>query len=166
MGKKEFVTLVDENDNVIGKKDRDLLTDDDRWRVVSIWVTNPQGDILIAQRGLTKKLGAGLWSCAAEGTVEHPDSYEQTANREIVEEVGVAANLEPTHVGNFLWSFGKRACMGFKGVIDLPIEAFKIPKDEVEAIQWIKPYKLWEEVETRPEKFISHFKSFKELFEL
>ncbi len=45
------IIVVDENDNVIGSKSRDEIDySKDIYRVSCLWVTNPKGEVLLAQR--------------------------------------------------------------------------------------------------------------------
>lgn len=162
----EYVTLVDEHDNVIGSKDRDELTDDDRWRIITIWITNSKNQVLLAQRALTKRINPGKWGPAVAGTVEHGDSYEQTAERELTEEIGVKANLTPGKVLFYKSALGKRACKAFTATVDLPIEAITIPADEVAAVKWVDGQTLWEDVAAHPDDYLREFKRMKELFDL
>ena len=87
----EFVDVVDDDDNVIGTKLRCELDDTtDRWRIISVWVTNLAGDqVLLARRASTKTHDPGLWAPAVAGTVASGDSDEETAVRETFEELGL-----------------------------------------------------------------------------
>lgn len=142
MSKREKVYLVDENDNVIGEKWRDQLTDNDCWRVVSIWITDENGNILLQQRSFTKKLDPGDWSAAAEGTVEAGDGYEKTAHRELFEELGLSdVDLIPTHkITHKMPSLGFRVRQGYKAVIPhRDVADFNIQAEEVEQVRWFTP---------------------------
>lgn len=160
----EYVTLVNEKDEVTGSKNRDELTNDDRWRIVTIWVTNSQGEVLIAKRALNKRINPGKWGPSVAGTVEHGDGYDETAVRELEEELGVKAELTPLKVIFYASSLGKRACMGYRALVNQPIEAFTFPPDEVAEIKWIDENKLWEDAESHPEEYIPELAAVKELF--
>lgn len=139
MSQREKVYLVDRNDNVIGEKWRDELIDEDCWRVVSIWITDEAGNILLQQRSFNKQLDPGDWSAAAEGTVEAGDNYEETAHRELFEELGISGvNLIPTgKITHKMRSLGSRVRQGYKAVIPhRDTVEFKIQTEEVEQIRW------------------------------
>lgn len=140
--KREKVYVIDENDNVIGEKWRDELTDNDCWRVVSIWVVDEAGNILLQQRSFLKKLDPGDWSAAAEGTVEAGDSYDETALRELEEEIGVLGiTLTPTKkIQHKMASLGSRIRQGYIAVIPhKDASEFTIQKEEVEQVRWFTP---------------------------
>lgn len=140
--KREKVYLVDENDNVIGSKWRDELTDDDRWRVVSIWITDKEGNILLQQRSLQKDLDPGDWSAAAEGTVEFGDDYLETAYRELAEEIGIEdVKLTPTaKIEHKMRSKGSRVRQGYTCTIEhVDAEEIEIQESEVSQVRWFTP---------------------------
>src|SRR3989304_8438409 len=133
----ELVTLVDSSDNIIGTKDRNLLTDNDRWRVVQIWISDRFGKILIAKRGPQKKNEPNLWEPGASGTVSYPDSYEMSASRELEEELGIKTEiLSLEKVIFYKKPLGYRACGLFRLVID-ENPTLKLQKEEVAGVKWI-----------------------------
>ncbi len=154
---KEFVTLVNNRDEVIGSKDRALLMDDDRWRIVTIWLENTSGDILLAQRSLDKKNNPGKWGPAAAGTVEYGDSYDETARREVLEELGVEVPLQTKGLFMHRSMIGARADMGYVGQIDIPAEEFQIQKEEVEQVKWIGKAALLANYKRHQEDYIYEF---------
>lgn len=139
---RERVYVVDENDSIIGEKWRDELTDNDCWRVISVWVTDKDANVLIQQRSLRKKLGPGIWSAACEGTIELGDLPEKTAVRELTEEIGITTT-EDSLVGTTKIHYkdpflGWRVKYGYKLVIDHVAEAdFILQEEEVEAVRWV-----------------------------
>lgn len=58
---KEIIPIVDQNDEIIGYKDRADISSDDIYRVSALWVENSKGEFLLAQRGFMKKNGPGRW---------------------------------------------------------------------------------------------------------
>ena len=83
------VPLVDLNDQIVEYKERDETTPRDRLRIAALWLTNTKGEILIAQRALTKKHHPGRWAFACTGVVDEGETYEQTIRRELREELGL-----------------------------------------------------------------------------
>ncbi len=151
---KERVYLVDEKDNVVGEKWRNDLNDSDRWRIIVVWVTNSDGEILIQQRSLDKSINPGLWSPAVVGTVVKGETYEQSAYKELEEEIGVkGATLKLRKVSNYKSSFGFRNVHVYECVINKPASDFEIQKEEVVRVQWITPADLSRQLRESPENF-------------
>lgn len=151
---RERVYLVNEEDVVIGEKWRDELIDDDCWRLIGVWVTDQDGNILLQQRSMKKKVGPGLWSTACEGTVEMNDSYENTAIRELEEEIGVSnVKLVPFSKAHFKSVFGWRINRTYLCKIDrkTPIT---IQESEVEQVKWFTPDELRAEMAKNPSSFV------------
>ncbi len=134
---REKVNIVSENDTVIGEKWRDELTDNDCWRIISVWVVNSNGKILLQQRSKNKKVSPGIWTAAAEGTVPLGEDYTTCAIREVQEELGEKANLTPVGHYRGRWGgFGLRHCQGFTTTINKVIDEFNYQAEEVEQIRW------------------------------
>ncbi len=92
---KEFFTLVDENDNVTGKAMREECHTKGLWhRAVDIIIVNSKHEILLQKRSMTKDLYKGYWATSSAGHVTYEDTYEETTQRELKEEVGVSTKLE------------------------------------------------------------------------
>lgn len=159
------IPIVNENDEIIGSKDRALLNySTDIFRTASLWVTNSDGDVLLAQRKMNKKLDPGKWAEAVGGTVEGDDSYEATVIREAGEELGLRDIR--THPGpkQYIDSSAKCFVQWYTLVLDLPIEAFSIQGEEVESITWMPMDQLKQELNDTPEKYIPSMKDIVQLF--
>ncbi len=154
------VVIVDENDQVVGQKNRDDMDYvNDICRVSVVWVTNSSGEVLIAQRKLTKKREPGVWGPSVAGTIEVGESYEQNAYKEVNEELGISdfTLVELAKVGAS--SSRSYFCQAYKTIVDLPIEGFTLQEDEVEQVQWMSIDKLREDVEINPEKYLKSMPS-------
>lgn len=139
MKSEEIVYLVDKNDNIIGTKPRNQLTDEDCWRDVAIWVEDSSHTYtLVQQRSSLKKYGPNTWTCAAAGTVEYPESYLQTATREVYEEIGLhGCELAATGHVHAKHSFGYRVTHGFAIICDWNIDDFRAQTSEVAQLEWV-----------------------------
>lgn len=83
------IVVVNENDEVVGAKKRGTIATDDIYRVSALWITNSNGDVLLAQRALTKKNDPGKWGPAVAGTVEEGETYLGNITKETEEEIGL-----------------------------------------------------------------------------
>lgn len=147
------ITIVDDNDNVIGDKERSEITSSDIYRVAGLWITNSKGEILLAQRKLTKNNYPGRWSPAAAGTVEENESYEQNIRREAEEELEIK-DVKFT-ISEKLKITGKHSYFAqlFSAKLDWPVEKFKPLEEEIEQIKWYKRSEIEQMLKDNPEVF-------------
>lgn len=89
----ELLTQVDEHNNVIGSIGRGVAheTPGIFYRTIFVLVKNDKEEILIQKRSSTKDLYPDCWDLSVGGHVNFGQSYEETAAREIGEELGVEA---------------------------------------------------------------------------
>lgn len=155
--------IVDENDILIDYKDKQERLPSEISRVSGLWVTDKDGNILLAQRGLNKKNHPGLWGPAVAGTVEEGESYEDNIIKEAEEEIGLTGmklSLGPklrkssNHEYFVQW---------FTTTIrhDFP---FKKEDREVEKIQWFSRGELGKLLKEKPEIFLPDFYKYLEIF--
>jgi isopentenyldiphosphate isomerase len=129
--KEEIITVVDEEDNIIDEKPRKEVEEKNLiYRSGSAIVVNGEGKIFVHQRSKRKALYPGMWDVKVGGMVSAGETYEETAKRELYEEIGVGeANL------TFLFSQKMRSGTNnvnrkvFKCIWNGPI---KIEKSEIE----------------------------------
>jgi isopentenyl-diphosphate Delta-isomerase len=154
---KPRVIIVNEQDEIIGYKTRRELNagDIDKiYRVSALWLTNSRGDILLAQRAPGKRHDPGKWGPAAAGTLEEGDTYDSNIAKEIEEELGLTS-LTLTHGPKIRVSDRYNYfTQWYKAVIDLPIEAFRLQKEEVAAVKWLSPDELERALRDRPNDFL------------
>ena len=84
-----LLTIVGNNDNVIGSKAKDQLFPADIYRVARLLIINSKNELLLAQRAFVKEKDPGVWGLAVEGTVEAHETYETNIRKEAEEEVGI-----------------------------------------------------------------------------
>ena len=152
---KPKIVIVDDHDNIIGHKYREEFDPSkDYYRCTGIWVTNSQGEILIAQRKFTKKHDPGKWGPAVAGTVDEGETYESNAYKVLEEEIGITGvKLEP---GPKTESEPKRKYFSqwYLCTIDKPAEDFKLQEEEVEKVKWVTKEWLLEDVKNNPENYV------------
>ena len=90
----EILIHVDENDNITGPVEREKAHREGiMHRGVMILVFNGKGQLLIQKRSAAKDTAPGKWALSAAGHVLFGESYEETARRELKEEIGIDAPL-------------------------------------------------------------------------
>jgi isopentenyldiphosphate isomerase len=86
----EIGVLVDDEDRVIGTALRsDIRARNLPHRGVAILVRNPAGEIYVHRRTTTKDVFPDMYDTVVGGMVTAGESYEETARRELAEELGV-----------------------------------------------------------------------------
>jgi isopentenyldiphosphate isomerase len=147
--------LVDQDDNVIGSKPLDNILQTDIYRVSGLWVTNSEGQVLIAQRQLGKRNDPGKWGPAVAGTLEPGETYESNIYKEAEEEIGLNGfkfNSGPKILNDANRKF---FVQWFMCVVDWPIEKFKIQVEEVEKLEWMDKETLISRLKEQPDIFIA-----------
>lgn len=85
----EYLDIVDEQDNVIGKDTRDAIHEQHRiHRGIHVFVLNSKKEILIQKRAQTKSDRPGYLDASVGAQVRSGESYEEAAIRETKEELG------------------------------------------------------------------------------
>ena len=102
---EEIFDVVDIHDKVIGQAHRKRCNSDPNLihRAVFVLIFNDQNQILWQKRSATKDVDAGKWVTSASGHVMAGDDYEETAFREVKEELGIDVSL--TFLGKFLFCY-------------------------------------------------------------
>jgi len=151
---KPRIIIVNDQDEIIGHKERGTLVHEDIYRVSALWVTDSNGDILLAQRKFTKSHDPGKWGPAVAGTLDEDETYESNIIKETEEEIGLK-NVTPTLVAKHRVSDEfNYFSQWFTLVIDKPAEDFVIQEEEVEQVRWFSRGELKEELLKYPEKYL------------
>lgn len=152
---KPRIVVVDEEDNIIGHEERAAVDEKGlRYRVSALWITNSQGDILLAKRAMTKKHDPGKWGPAVAGTVDEGESYEDNIIKEAEEEIGLT-NFQMKK-GPKTKSDGKHKhfTQWFLAVVDKPSPSFTRQEEEVAEIRWFSKEEIEACVREHPDEFL------------
>jgi isopentenyl-diphosphate delta-isomerase len=162
---KNLIVIVDAEDNILGYKNREEINNEkDIYRVSALWVTDKDGNILLAQRALTKKHHPGLFGPAVAGTVEQGETYEYNIQKEAEEELG----LEDLDINKIKTEFNdgkyKHFTRWFKSKIDRDTQ-MSLREDEIASVRWFDPQELKRLLEDQPELFLESLKKHFEFFD-
>lgn len=99
---EDLVTLIDENDQVIGQMDKVEAHrgDGKLHRAISVYLfckKENKWQLLLQQRSQTKIVGALEWSNTICANVWPSEDYPQCADRRLKEEMGIVTKLEPIY---------------------------------------------------------------------
>src|SRR5690348_11554957 len=98
MPTEEIAQIVDENDKPLGGTTSDDMRTKGLWyRVARVMVEDGQGNILLQKRLNSKRLFPDRWDNSAAGVVAQGESYEESAARELDEEMGIS-NVKLTEI--------------------------------------------------------------------
>jgi len=156
--KKPRIIIVNENDEIIGYKDRRQVTRNDIYRVSALWIKNSKGEYLLAQRSFDKVHNPGQWGPAVAGTIEEGETYESNIVKEAEEEIGLK-NFD-YHIAGKSRRTGRLErynffCQWFVALLDRKVEDFHIDHSEVEQLRWYSRAELEEKIRSRTTKFFS-----------
>jgi len=98
----EYLDIVDDNDEVIGRELRSVAHEKRLLhRFANIFLINKDGELLVCQRAFTKQHGPGTSSVSAGGHVKSGSTYKETVLEELYEEIGVKMTPEQvTEIGS------------------------------------------------------------------
>ena len=149
----EYVILVDQNDNPIGKEDKVKchLPNGKLHRAFTALIFNNEGKLLLTKRSDKKMLWPGYW----DGTVaSHPresETYVSSAERRMPEEIGISCKMN--YVNKFEYHVPYKdvgseneICGTLVGLID-DFDESSLIKDEISEIKWSGPDELKNELQ-------------------
>ncbi len=152
------VVVVDENDNEIGSAMlTEVLEKGLYHRIVSVFVQDESGRMLLQLRGPEVKVFPNCWDQAAGGHVDVGHTYEQTAINEAEEELGlrdIKLEILGTHCSNT--PDGNRVVNEFERAFLVQIPhgtPLKPQADEITSLRWVEPAELKSATMEHPEEF-------------
>lgn len=130
-------------------------------RVIHVWVEDPDGNILLQLRGPKVGTNPNKWDFATAGYVDAGENYEQTAKRELTEELGLTDfklhDLGVVRENEVIQGNKVRRFAGvFKAVIP-PDTKFKLQKSEVVDVKWFSPGELKRFIAEHPDQVSPYF---------
>ena len=131
----ELVTIVDRDNNITGSATRRRMRAERLpHRCSYILVFNPRGELYVQKRTMIKDIYPGYWDPAAGGVMQVGESYEESAAREVGEELGVrGVELRPLFD---MWFEDERSAVwgrAFTCVYSGPLEL------QVEEVEFVVP---------------------------
>ncbi|MCD6476537.1 MAG: NUDIX domain-containing protein [Candidatus Aenigmarchaeota archaeon] len=91
----ELLNVLDEQGNKTGiQKNKKEIHEQGLWHsAVHIWIYNSKGEILLQKRAEDKDYWPGMWDISTAGHISAGETPEQTAIRELEEELGIKVDL-------------------------------------------------------------------------
>lgn len=152
---EEYLDIVDEEDNVIGRGTRKEVHEKYLiHRGVHVLVVNREGKILVQRRAYGKADNPGYLDASVGAQVSAGESYEQTARRECLEELGFAP-AELLYIGKYK-SFSQRQREIRELYVSQYEGPFRLDPNEVDSVFWASPVEM-QELLKKGEQFTSGF---------
>lgn len=148
------IPIVDENDNIIEYRERNIRDLNAIYRLTSLWITDVNGKILLARRAFNKVHDPGKWGPAVAGTVEEGETYEQNIIKEAEEEIGLKDIKPITGIKKrrkVKWNYFVQE---FSLTLPAGFNDFKVAKDEVAEVKWFSEEELKKELKENPDEFL------------
>ena len=159
---RELLILVDADDKESGNLSKAECHDGDGvlHRAFSLFLFNDQGELLLQQRGVGKRLWPMYWSNTCCSHPRQGESMKTATERRLQQELNTAAALE------FIYKFGYQARFGDMGsenelcwVYLGRLEREATANDtEIAALRFISAEELSQELEAQPERLTPWFK--------
>ena len=158
----EQLILVNEADEPIGHASKAGCHDGDGvlHRAFSLFVFNPDGQLLLQRRSDQKRLWPGYWS---NSCCSHPRAGEEMAeatHRRLEQELGVRAELEYLYKFQYQANFRDlgaehELCWVYLGRTRDPV---KVNRNEISEWRYVSPHALSETIDRQPERYTPWFK--------
>ncbi|MGD2249011.1 MAG: isopentenyl-diphosphate Delta-isomerase [Candidatus Methanofastidiosia archaeon] len=156
----EMIILVDENDNEIGTIEKlEAHKTGKLHRAFSIFVFNPQGEMLLHKRASHKYHSGGLWSNTCCSHPRKGESLHEAVHRRLQEEMGFDCDLQEIFHFIYTADLGELTEHELDHVFFGEYTGDVNPNpEEVEDYAWIPVQSLQEDIDTNPAKYTEWFK--------
>jgi isopentenyldiphosphate isomerase len=154
---EEIFDVVNDCDEVIDRKPRsEVHARGLLHRAIHVLVFNSRGEIFLQKRSMKKDRQPGVWDSSSSGHVDSGENYDETAVRELREEIGLELKAPPQKLfkidacaetdAEFVWIYRCES--------DGP---FQLHPDEIETGGWFTPEKVSGWIVERPQDFATAF---------
>ena len=151
----ECFPVVDEHNRKIGKATRsEVHANNLRHRAVHILVFNAAGEVLLQKRSASKDRHPLMWDSSVAGHVEGDETYDETAARELKEELSISPGLELIGKIPASEKTGYEFIHVYRAECDGP---FEFPYGEISAVKFFPAETVDRWVANKPEEFAPGF---------
>ncbi len=165
-----MIPIVNEQDEIIGYKERGTCSEGDINRASGLWIENSKGEVLIIKRSDKVTFAPTTYSVLT-GTVDEGETYESNVVKEAAEELGVIiseqdllraekilySNKDNPHKNRYFVQW-------YKIVKDIDVDTLTLDPAEVAGVKWFPKEELKNLYNEHPEQFFVHFRQNLEMF--
>jgi isopentenyl-diphosphate delta-isomerase type 1 len=161
---EDIFDIVNERDEVIGRAPRsEVHARGLLHRAVHVLVFNARGEIFLQKRSMIKDRQPGVWDSSCSGHVDSGEDYDQTAVRELREEIGLRLDAPPQRL--FKIDACEKTDAEFVRVYRCESEGpFQLHPDEIETGNWFAPERVSRWIGQNPQDFAPAFVMIWKLF--
>lgn len=145
----EYLDLVNDNDEVIGKKLRSEIYEEhlSNFRTISVFLKNSEGKLWIPRRVAGKKIFPLCLDMSAAGHVESGETYEQSFKRELLEELNIdSEKISWKLLGRLTPKLNNTSCFISTYEIETDIPP-TFNTDDYSEYYWLTPLELLQRIE-------------------
>ena len=151
----EAFAVVDANDRVVGASPRATVHANNLLhRAVHILLFNDAGELFLQKRSRLKDRHPNVWDSSAAGHVDVGEEYDQAAERELTEELGVRAPLKRVAKLPASERTGQEFIWLYRGRHNGP---FRLARSEIDAGEFFPPDLVGAWLTARPGDFAPGF---------
>jgi len=126
----EYIDIVDEFNRVLRSGEREQVHKDKLLhRAVHIFLFNMKGELFVQKRAMTKKEHPWKYDSSAAGHLDAGEGYDESAVRELEEELGIKAPLKRLMIINACSEMDNEFVYFYVAMSDA---AIKMNEDEIE----------------------------------
>jgi isopentenyl-diphosphate delta-isomerase type 1 len=155
---EDIFDVVNEHDEVIDARPRSFVHANGLLhRAVHVLVFNSKGEIFLQKRSMKKDREPGVWVSSCSGHVDSGETYDETAVRELQEEIGLRVKTPPQKL--FKISACKETDAEFVWVYRCESDGpFTLHPDEIETGDWFTPEHVTRWLAEKPQDFTASFR--------
>ncbi len=155
---EELLPIVNENDEVIGTEKRGVIHAKRLMhRAVHVLLFNSEGEIYLQKRSMEKDAAPGKWDSSASGHVDPGETYHDSAERELCEELNIQGNPSLEKIAKL--SACRQTGMEFTEVYKTYSDEQPVPNPhEIMDGTWIMPEALDQWMDREPKEFAGCFR--------
>ncbi|MEI6715682.1 MAG: 16S rRNA (adenine(1518)-N(6)/adenine(1519)-N(6))-dimethyltransferase RsmA [Verrucomicrobiota bacterium] len=151
----EIFDIVDASDQVIAQKSRhEAHSQSLRHRAIHVFIFNKKGEVFLQRRSRWKDVCPQRWDSSAAGHVDAGHHYDETAPRELHEELGVSTELQRIAKIDACEETGNEFVALYVGSHEGP---FQLSPSEIECGEWFSSETLNRWIQARPDDFAPGF---------